>query len=84
MRDLEHLGVSRVKVLRSGVSKPVQSWEAGPLGMPPSRVEVPAPVQDGDYVIEAYDLVGNMTRAAFRVSSDEVGTLSVSLLDPAF
>lgn len=84
VRDLEHLGVSRVKVLRSGVSKPVSSWEAGPLGMPPSRVEVPAPVQDGDYVIEAYDLVGNMTRAAFQVSSDTLGTLSVTLLDPAF
>lgn len=83
VRDLEHLGVSRVRVLPSGdaAAKPVHAWAAGPKGMPPFRVEVPAPAAPGDYQIEAYDLVGNMTRAALRVSGESPGALSLTLLD---
>ena len=85
VKDLERLGVSRVKLLQAegGRSRTVYAWQAGAKGMPPSRVDVPLPPEPGDYGIEAYDLVGNMTRARFVVSAPAEGPPLLSFLsDP--
>jgi hypothetical protein len=82
VKDLERLGISRVKLLQAegGRSRTVFAWQAGPKGMPPSRLDVPAPAEPGDYGIEAYDLVGNMTRARFVVSAPAEGPPLLSFL----
>lgn len=68
----DKLGVASVRIygVSSGVQPPpvpAARWDAPEQGLPPWRVELPAPKTPGVYVVEAHDLVGNVTAARFRV-----------------
>jgi len=81
VRDTNALGVSRLSMTRidGPATTVVHSWKAGPAGLPPFRVDVPIPAEQGDYRLEAYDLVGNMTRVRIQVGAGA----SPTILDPS-
>lgn len=68
--DSQRTGMARVTLHRLGATPPlVRQWEAPQQGLPPSQVDLTIPSQPGEYRLEAYDLVGNMTRARFLVDA---------------
>jgi hypothetical protein len=68
-RDGSRTGVAKLVLykLQGIVATPVQTWTAPEHGLPPSSASLPMPPAAGDYRAEAFDLVGNVTRARFTV-----------------
>lgn len=83
VREANKTGVGRVKLFRLGGKKPepVTEWVAGARGFPPDSVDLPFPTEPGDYRVEAFDLVGNMTRARFTVAPAGQGGLRATAVE---